>query len=221
MGSQPEMTKATEEEIPKEDQFKQPSQPADSSSQTEPLAEVKQLSQKMEELSSQEKPQEDEIISGDKSFFNEQFKTADRVEVMFENGDASPEERAEKKATKKRPLEDDEETSPTKKAHQMTASFLADHDEVTGDPAACSTQEPPKDKEQNSQGARSEVGPSQEIPYQIPGFIDAAEEEMKSVDSAEIVQHILGDIKEEDANGAAEKDDEAAQGEAAKDDAQN
>ena len=66
---------------------------------------------------------------------------------------------------------------------------------MTGAPSACSTQEPPKDKEQNSQGARSEVGASQEIPLQIPGFIDAAEEEMKSVDSAEIVKQILDDVK--------------------------
>ena len=38
-------------------------------------------------------------------------------------------ERAEKKLTKKRAIEDDAEMSPTKKAHQMTAPFLADHGE--------------------------------------------------------------------------------------------
>ena len=52
---------------------------------------MKELSQKMEELSSQEKPEEDEIISGDKNFFHEQFKPASQIEVLIENGDASPE----------------------------------------------------------------------------------------------------------------------------------
>ena len=52
---------------------------------------MKELSQKMEELSSQEKPEEDEIISGDKNFFHEQFKPASQIEVLIENGDASSE----------------------------------------------------------------------------------------------------------------------------------
>ena len=36
---------------------------------------------------------------------------------------------------------------------------------------------------------------TQEIPAQIPGFLDCADEELRSVDSAEIVDEILSDVK--------------------------
>ena len=46
---------------------------------------------------------------------------------------------------------------------------------------------------------------TQEIPSQIPGFVDCAEEELQSQNSAEIVEEMLASIKDQDVDKKGEE----------------
>ncbi|CBY38059.1 unnamed protein product [Oikopleura dioica] len=182
MGSQPNVLQ------PQEVNLSQSQSPPDFVAKEEIKTEVEQvLSQKMGELSSQERA-ELEIEAG----FPGDFISANNNEDPKENGHGNDAENNVKKSTK-RGADGDLAASPTKKVHQDIET--ANEEVASTDfikPLAASTQNPHADVVKND-SQKSVL--SQEILAQIPGFVDCAEEELQSVDSAEIVEKMISNVK--------------------------
>jgi len=216
MGSQPQLL------------LPQDVSPAQVQSQSQPFptsqevnnTEVEQvLSQKMEELSSQEKP-DIEIEAGFCGDFNATVtdtKEEDNKDVTCNVKKDGMVLRSAKRAA----AADDSviSASPTKKAHQEIEDVKIAATDFP-EPLAASTQsqhfdegqtdsQKPISQKQEDPAAEKTASPTvltQEIPSQIPGFVDCAEEELQSQDSAEIVEEMLASIKDE---AAAKKGEES------------